>query len=167
MRTTITTSAMALAVTVALTGCAADGRGPDIAGLQAAHVDGLSSPKVERARAQFAQRQYGKAAKLFEAAVETDPNDAEAWLGLAASYDHIRRFDLADRAYEQVGELTGQTAPFLNNVGYSFFLRGDLDNARQMLMAAISAAPDDPHIRNNVALLNARLEELGRPAVQY
>jgi Flp pilus assembly protein TadD len=26
------------------------------------------------------------------------PEDAEAWIGLAASYDRVRRFDLADQA---------------------------------------------------------------------
>jgi Flp pilus assembly protein TadD len=41
----------------------------------------------------------GLAEKHFRAAVEKHPRDAEAWIGLAASYDRLRRFDLADRAY--------------------------------------------------------------------
>ena len=42
---------------------------------------------------------FGLAEKHFRLAVEKHPRDAEAWLGLAASYDRLRRFDLADRAY--------------------------------------------------------------------
>jgi len=33
--------------------------------------------------------------------VEKAPRDASAWIGLAASYDHVGRFDLADQAYKQ------------------------------------------------------------------
>jgi Flp pilus assembly protein TadD len=39
---------------------------------------------------------YGLAEKHFRRAVETHPRDAEG-IGLAASYDRLRRFDLAAR----------------------------------------------------------------------
>ena len=58
------------------------------------------------------------------------PRDAEAWLGLAASYDRLRRFDLADRAYAQAIGIVGPTAEILNNQGYSYMLRGDYKRAR-------------------------------------
>src|SRR6476661_896635 len=43
----------------------------------------------------FRTSNYGLAEKHFRAAVEKHPRDAEAWIGLAASYDRLRRFDLA------------------------------------------------------------------------
>ena len=53
------------------------------------------------AKKYFRQGSYGLAERHFRKAVELHPRDAEAWLGLAASYDRLRRFDLADRAYAQ------------------------------------------------------------------
>src|SRR5262249_18841631 len=45
----------------------------------------------------FREGNYGLAEEKFRKAVEVTPKDAEAWLGLAASYDQLRRFDLADK----------------------------------------------------------------------
>ena len=43
----------------------------------------------------FARGQYGIAERYFRDAVEKEPNNATAWIGLAACYDELRRFDLA------------------------------------------------------------------------
>ena len=56
---------------------------------------------------------FGLAEKHFRLAVEKHPRDAEAWLGLAASYDRLRRFDLADRAYAQAVGILGPTVEIL------------------------------------------------------
>jgi len=74
---------------------------------------------------QYRANNYGLAEKYFRRAVESHPRDAEAWLGLAASYDRLRRFDLADRAYAQAIGIVGPTLEILNNQGYSYMLRGD------------------------------------------
>src|SRR5215471_7660417 len=47
----------------------------------------------------FNRGNYGIAERYFRDAVEKAPKDVTAWIGLAASYDRIGRFDLADRAY--------------------------------------------------------------------
>jgi Flp pilus assembly protein TadD len=62
---------------------------------------------------------YGTAQRYFQDAVEKAPQDPSAWIGLAASYDHLRRFDLADRAYREAIRLAGETTQILNNQGYS------------------------------------------------
>lgn len=97
---------------------------------------------------------YGLAERHFRHAVELYPNDAEAWVGLAASYDRLRRFDLADRAYDQAVGLIGPTAEILNNRGYSYMLRGDYARARETLLAAQAADPKNPYVRNNLDLLD-------------
>jgi Flp pilus assembly protein TadD len=73
---------------------------------------------------------------------------------LAASYDRLRRFDLADRAYKVVIRLVGNTPTVLNNLGYHHILKGDYVVARQTLVAAQSADPKNPFIRNNLSLLD-------------
>jgi Flp pilus assembly protein TadD len=81
----------------------------------------------------FRDGNYGLAERYFRRAAEAGPRDAEAWLGLAASYDRLKRYDLADRAYGQVVRLTGHTPEVLNNIGYSYMLRGDYSRAGEKL----------------------------------
>ena len=109
---------------------------------------------LQTAKAEFREGRFGLAEKGFRKAVEVSPRDAEAWVGLAASYDRLRRFDLADRAYDQAIKLVGRNTMMLNNLGYSRLLRGDLKQARRHFLAAYEREPDNPIIRNNLELLN-------------
>ncbi len=104
-------------------------------------------------RENFREGNYGLAEHYFRRAVEAGPRDAEAWLGLAASYDRLKRFDLADRAYKQLFAMLGRTPELLNNQGYSYMLRGDFAHARATLLEAQAKAPSNPYIANNIALL--------------
>jgi Tetratricopeptide repeat len=101
----------------------------------------------------FRNNSFGLAQKSFQSAVEKHPNDAEAWVGLAASYDRLRRFDLADRAYAQAIRLVGPTAEILNNQGFSFMLRGDYERAHKTLQQAEARDPANPYIQANLKLL--------------
>ena len=102
---------------------------------------------------QYHANNFGLAEKYFRRAVELHPRDAEAWLGLAASYDRLRRFDLADRAYTQAIGILGPTAEILNNQGYSYMLRGDYKRAREKLTAAERKDPGNKYVLNNIRLL--------------
>jgi len=112
-----------------------------------------SDDYIRKAKVYFRNENYGLAAQSYQKAVEVTPKDAEAWLGLAASYDHLRRFDLADKAYERVLQLGAKNATILNNAGYSQLLRGDLQSARRFLLKAYELEPDNPYIQNNLKLL--------------
>ncbi|HMF23663.1 MAG TPA: tetratricopeptide repeat protein [Pseudolabrys sp.] len=102
---------------------------------------------------QYRANDFGLAEKHFRRAVETHPRDAEAWLGLAASYDRLRRFDLADRAYGQAIGIVGPTVAILNNQGYSYMLRGDYKRARAALAIAQRKDPTNKYVQNNLHLL--------------
>lgn len=101
----------------------------------------------------FKQRDYGKAEASYRRAVELVPEDPEALLGLAASYDRLRRFDLADRAYSEASRYIGTTPEFYNNIGYSYILRGDLKKGRSYLLKAYELNPENPVTANNLAML--------------
>lgn len=103
----------------------------------------------------FRASDYGLAEKHFRRAVETHPRDAEAWIGLAASYDRLRRFDLADRAYGQAVGIVGPTVEILNNQGFSYMLRGDYKRAHAALAAALRKDPNNKYVQNNMRLLEA------------
>jgi Flp pilus assembly protein TadD len=101
----------------------------------------------------YKEQNYGLAEKHFRRAVEAQPRAAEAWIGLAASYDRLRRFDLSDRAYSQATAIVGPTPEILNNEGFSFMLRGDYKTARKKLIAAKAKDPSSVFIQNNLTLL--------------
>jgi tetratricopeptide (TPR) repeat protein len=101
----------------------------------------------------FRAANFGLAERYFRRAVEQHPRDLESWIGLAASYDRLRRWDLADRAYDQAMKIAGPTAEILNNKGYSLMLRGDYRNARDCLLQALAQEPDNPYVKNNLELL--------------
>ena len=103
----------------------------------------------------FRAANFGLAERHFRRAVELHPRDLESWIGLAASYDRLRRYDFADRAYDQATKIAGPTAELLNNWGYSYMLRGDYRHARETLMQARAQDPGNPYIKNNLELLEA------------
>jgi tetratricopeptide (TPR) repeat protein len=106
----------------------------------------------------FRMGAFGLAEKHFRRAVEKGLPDAreaaEAWLGLAACYDRLRRFELADRAYGQAIRIAGPAPEILNNQGYSYLMRGDYARARVKLDAAYAKDPGNPHILANLDLLD-------------
>jgi Flp pilus assembly protein TadD len=118
-----------------------------------------SDPNDELAQGKknYRANNFGLAEQHFRRAVELHPRDAEAWLGLAASYDRLRRFDLADRAYGQAASIVGETVEILNNQGYSYMLRGDFKRARAKLLLADSKDPGNKYVANNMRLLDASL----------
>jgi Flp pilus assembly protein TadD len=171
----------ALACSLLLAGCNSlltSGEWPGSASVAATDVDAAAAgapllPVVETApggvvvgdpnddlnlgKRHFREQNFGLAEKHFRRAVEAGRLPAgrggEAWLGLAAAYDKLRRFELADRAYQQAIKIAGPTPEILNNQGYSYLLRGDYARARKTLAEAQARDPDNPHIRNNIRLL--------------
>ena len=111
---------------------------------------------------QFNRGNFGIAEQYFRDAVEKAPKDASAWIGLAATYDRLGRFDLADRAYQSAIRLVGETTAILNNRGYSYMLRGNLVAARRDFLKAYEREPTNPTILNNIKLLNDSYRFIGR-----
>ena len=75
-------------------------------------------------------------------------------MGLAASYDQLRRFDFADRAYDQLLKVAGRKPEIVNNMGYSQLLRGNNKKARELLNEARKHMSDTTVVDANLALLN-------------
>ena len=106
---------------------------------------------------QFREENYGLAEMYFRRVVEQDnvpaQRKAEAWVGLAASYDRLKRFDLADRAYAAAINILGPTPEILNNQGFSYMLRGEFSRAQAKLNEALAKDPTNPFIQNNLHIL--------------
>jgi Flp pilus assembly protein TadD len=123
-----------------------------------------SDEPLHLATEHFNRGEYGVAQRYYQDAVEKAPKDVTAWIGLAASYDRIGRFDLADRAYGFAIKLNGETTEVLNNEGYSYMLRGDLVRARKKLLKAYQRDPHNPTILNNLKLLDGSCNIIRRNA---
>jgi Flp pilus assembly protein TadD len=122
-----------------------------------------SDQPVRMGLEQYNRGNYGIAQRYFKDAVEKAPRDVTAWIGLASSYDRLRRFDLADQAYAQAIRLGGETVQVLNDQGYSLMLRGDLHGARRKFMKARSMDPGNPVVANNLELLDGSSRFIQRP----
>ena len=124
-------------------------------GAGAKRSGGKESEDVSLGRKYFNAGNFTLAERHFRRAVELRPRDLDSWVGLAASYDRLRRFELADRAYEQAIKIGGATGEILNNRGYSYMLRGDHRRARETLLEAQAQDPGNSYIKNNLELLEA------------
>jgi Flp pilus assembly protein TadD len=151
-----------LAAALALSACSAiPGADSDVAFTSQVQADtALAAETIKDdlglGKFHFRGQNYGLAEMHFRRAVETTPGNAEGWIGLAASYDQLKRWELADRAYAQAFKITGPTAAFLNNRGYSYLLRGDVRRASQDLSQAAAKDPQNERIRNNLKTLDSR-----------
>jgi Flp pilus assembly protein TadD len=155
------TSAIALSLLVAaiLAGCSSLGGSfgetaralPDPPDLQFVAADQV----LPAARKNFKEDNFGYSAAYYKRALELTPNDDEALVGLAASYDRLRRFDLSDRVYAQLLKVDGGSAQYYNNLGYSYMLRGNLPAARASFLKAYDLEPANPVVGNNLELLSS------------
>lgn len=130
-----------------------------LAGCQTAMMPGadpfvMSNEPAYVGRAHFERGNYANAEQSFRTAVERVPGDVTSWLGLAASYDQLGRFDLADRAYTEAFRQGGRSFEAVNNHGYSHLLRGDFARARTLFQEAQRLQPDSPVAANNLALVD-------------
>jgi Flp pilus assembly protein TadD len=162
-----------LAGTIVLAGCVTDSPPPDtqegVPPIKTATIQENavvqyypSDDPLRMGLEQFNRGNFGIAERYFRDAVEKAPKDASAWLGLAASYDRLGRFDLADRAYQSAIHLVGETIAILNNRGYSYMLRGNLPAARKEFLKAYEREPGNPTILNNLKLLNGSSQYIKR-----
>jgi Flp pilus assembly protein TadD len=113
----------------------------------------ISAADLKAGKEQFLEANYGLAEKKFRKAAELRADNAEAWLGLAASYDQLGRYDFAERAYQQLFKLSGRQAQIVSNYGYSQLLRGNKKEAKKLFKEAAELMPDDPRIKANQKLL--------------
>lgn len=123
-----------------------------------------SDEMVRAAQTHFNHGDFGSAERYFRQAADVAPKDVTAWIGLAACYDRLARFDLADQAYRRAVALSGETVEILNNQGFSYMLRGNLNQARAKFKKALARDPGNATVLNNLELLNGSYRFITREA---
>ncbi len=162
---------VALAVAAALTACGGS------LGLEGRDQLAADSPdnifpidnEAHRAGVQyFRGGEYGLSERSFRKAVNQNPTNTQSWLGLAASYDRLKRFDQADKAYARAVRLDPNSPVVWNNIGFSYLLRGQLKKAGHALQKARQfgggnrKVASNVRIQSNLALLAAMRQTGGR-----
>lgn len=148
-----TTTMAALAAALMAAGCTTSAIDTTRTTAIAPAAQDLSEADLAAGKEHFRQANYGLAEKHFRKAVELRADNAEAWMGLAASYDQLGRFDFADRAYDQLIAVAGRRPEIVNNMGYSQLLRGNKAKARTLLLEAKAGMADATVVDANLALL--------------
>ena len=147
---------VALAAFLAFGACRSASEGVDVFPTALPSLEGravMSNDPSRLGRTHLAAGNYAVAERHFRDAVEKNKTDADSWIGLAAAYDNLGRFDLADRAYGRAQTLKGETLEIINNRGYSYMLRGDGPRALAAFQRALALDPENAVIANNIRLL--------------
>jgi Tfp pilus assembly protein PilF len=118
-----------------------------------------SSPLVREAEALLAKGDADGARAKFEQAVNGDPADVRALLGLGLSYEALQKPAEAERAYRSAIQADDGFAEAHNNLGLLLRDRGDDEAAIAELTAATKHDPRLGSAQQNLALA---LEDAGR-----
>lgn len=144
--------------TLPLAGCSAGSSAFGNNKLQVAELEATENHTPDtaliKARSHFRNNDFGYSAAYYKKLVELDPKNPEGYIGLSASYDRLSRFELSDRVYAAMFKITGSTAQYHNNLGYSHMLRGNLKGALTNFREAERLAPDSVVVANNIMLLS-------------
>lgn len=154
MRYGLFTALAAMIAVMALSGCTTTAVDATKTTAIDTAVEGVAVSDLAAGKMHFREANYGLAEKHFRKAVELQASNAEAWMGLAASYDELGRFDFADRAYDQLLKVAGRKPQIVNNMGYSQLLRGNKKKARTLFLEARKAMTDTTVVDANLALLD-------------
>lgn len=141
-----------------LNGSAADARRTDPQGLRpSGGTEKVSASEAQDlARAALKGGDTVRALELYRQVLARDPNAIDAMNGIAVCYDRLGQFDVSRAYYEAALGLDPQSAPLLNNYGYSLFLQGKLEEARRFL--GLAAASEDAAVQASSLRILARID---------
>ena len=127
-----------------------------------------SQDPYETGRTYFEEQQYGLALAAFRESLRQHPDAPRELNAVAACYDQMLRFDLADGYYNLALNLDPNSVQTLNNLGYSHYRRSQegygseyLMSARTYLARAGALAAGNPVVARNLDLIETAMARLG------
>lgn len=104
-------------------------------------------------------RRYADALELYEGAVARFPDRADLYQGLGCCAGHEGLFDRAVMAFQKALDLEPVRQDLTNDLGWSLFEAGRLEEAEEVLLKAVTMDPSDELARENARLCQAKLSE--------
>jgi serine/threonine-protein kinase len=86
--------------------------------------------------------QYREAAKEYQQAIDLEPGNENAYVGLALAYEHEGAIDQAEQAYQRAMEAHPNSPYAYNSLGTFYLRREQYDKAVQMFQKVIAMAPE-------------------------
>ncbi len=113
------------------------------------------------------QKRYKDAERILVEELKKYPDDMEGMYRLAAIYRDTHRPDQALSQLQQILKKYPQESEAHNQMGMIYGARNQLQDAYESFTRAAQLAPDDEHIRKNLALLRTRMASRVKSAVRF
>jgi Flp pilus assembly protein TadD len=124
---------------------------------QALHLDPDHAPSLEEMGLLYiGLGEPAEATTVLTRAIELDNTRWRAYNALGVLADIDKRYDDAVKLYKAALQAKPKTAMLMNNIGYSYYLAGNLQEATNWLDAAVQAQRNYEPAIKNLALLYAR-----------
>jgi protein O-GlcNAc transferase len=104
-------------------------------------------------------KRYADAMELYEGAVARFPDRAVLYQGLGCCAGHEGLLDKAVVASQKALDLDPVRQDFTNDLGWSLFEAGRLEEAEEVLLRAVAMDPSNDLARENVRLCQAKLSK--------
>jgi superkiller protein 3 len=100
----------------------------------------------------------------YSKALELDPKNAQAALGMGWAYSYEKSYDQAIQAFQKAAQIDPSlTAEAMNGIAWCYFFKQDMGQAIAHLDKAQAAGRSDPRLRENIA----KLEKLKAQRAAY
>jgi tetratricopeptide (TPR) repeat protein len=124
--------------------------------------------KIRKAEAETRRGNFGGAEKLLQKASQEDPDSIEVRDALGGLYSLTRRYSAAAREYSAAVALDDkqhklnqmQRRRLIDAEGVSYALAGDLEQAKEIYLAALAKDPDYAMYNYNLACVYAEMHDL-------
>jgi Flp pilus assembly protein TadD len=111
--------------------------------------------------------QWEKARKHYEQLSKENATSEKVWHRLAVVNDRLKRHSEAQGHYATALKLNPSNAELRNDLGYSYFLQGQLAKAQAEMNLAVEMEPHNSRFRNNLGLVLGHKGELEAALVEF
>jgi protein O-mannosyl-transferase len=115
----------------------------------------------------FEQKEYGKAVREFEKALELQPGAADTHADLGLAYQRQKEYSRAAAEYEKAMELKPDSAETHNNLGVLYKEQKEYEKAAREYEKALEAEPGFVEARGNLGIIYQEQKEYGRAINAY
>jgi tetratricopeptide (TPR) repeat protein len=113
---------------------------------------------LERGEAALEAMELVEAERAFRTALAREPDMVEALYGLGWTYHLAGHREEARETFERCTQVAPERELGFKGLGSIALAEGNLDIARARFEQALQRSPDDPSVRNSIALLHIRAE---------